>query len=92
MSLNSSFIQSAEIVSQPKAESAAPVSLPAIADLRGRVSGVVRGFRSSIWRSGTATTMSLVRTIGMIGCHRVYIRDICSKTSQHLTTTGVNRK
>lgn len=61
------------ITSQPKAELAARASLPAVADLWGRVSGVVRGFGSSIWRPGTTAAMPLVRTVGMIGCHRVYI-------------------
>lgn len=42
-------------------------SLPAIADLRRRVPGVVRGLRPSVRRAGPAATMPLVRSIGVIG-------------------------
>lgn len=48
-------------------------SLPAVADLWGRVSGVVRGLRPSVRRAGPAATMSVMRSIGMIGRQRMDI-------------------
>lgn len=56
-------------------------SLPAIADLWGRVSGVVWGFRSSVWRARAAATMSVMQSIRLIGCQRMDIWNVWTNKS-----------
>lgn len=50
--------------------------LPAVADLWGRVYGVVWGFRSSVWGARAAATMSVMRSIGMVRCQRMDIWNV----------------